>query len=246
MYSAKIEGTATSFGTSGLLYRSNKLMYDRETNTIWHQFTGEPVIGPLVDSGIKLPFFPVALTTWGEWLEEHPDTTVLSLETGVYPPSGYPPESDPRAVYNDYFTSPGTRFPVWNRNDALETKALVLGLVVGGAQKAYSITELQQERVVNDVVAGADLVVIASSLSEAARAYERGGRTFVLPEGDAPEGLPRELFDGDGVNWLVQDDALVNGEDPSQRLKLLPSQVSFWFGWFAFYPETLVYSEEGR
>ena len=47
MYSARIDGEPTTFGTSGLLYRSNKLMYDRTTNSIWNQFTGEPVIGPL-------------------------------------------------------------------------------------------------------------------------------------------------------------------------------------------------------
>ena len=64
MYSARIDGETTTFGTSGLLYRSNKVMYDRATNTLWHQFTGEPIIGPLADSGIRLPFYPVLLTTW--------------------------------------------------------------------------------------------------------------------------------------------------------------------------------------
>ena len=51
MYSAKVNDQPTTFGTSGLLYRSNKLMYDRATETIWHQFTGEPVIGPLAETG---------------------------------------------------------------------------------------------------------------------------------------------------------------------------------------------------
>ena len=59
MYSGKINGETTTFGTSGMLYRSNKVMYDRLTNSLWNQLTGEPVIGPLWDSGIKLDFFPV-------------------------------------------------------------------------------------------------------------------------------------------------------------------------------------------
>ena len=82
MYSAKINGEPTTFGTSGMLYRSNKVMYDRLTNSLWNQLTGEPVIGPLWDSGIKLDFFPVLLTTWEEWLELHPDTTVLGPGDG--------------------------------------------------------------------------------------------------------------------------------------------------------------------
>ena len=66
MYSAKIDGEPTTFGTSGLLYRSNKLMYDRKTESLWSSLLGEPVIGLLADSEIKLAFFPVVLTTWEE------------------------------------------------------------------------------------------------------------------------------------------------------------------------------------
>lgn len=92
MYSTKIDGQVLEFGTSGLLYRSNNLMYDRSTETLWRQFTGEPVVGSLVDSGIKLEVLPVLLTTWGDWLATHPDTTVLDPETGYYPGDLYSPE----------------------------------------------------------------------------------------------------------------------------------------------------------
>ena len=77
MYSTTVDGEVISFGTSGFLYQSNKLMYDRKTNSLWHQFRGEPVTGELADSGIVLHVIPVSLTTWGEWLASHPDTTVL-------------------------------------------------------------------------------------------------------------------------------------------------------------------------
>ena len=126
-------------GTSGLLSRSNKIMYDRATNSLWQQFTGEPVVGPLADSGIKLSFFPVLLTTWKEWAAEHPDTTVLSIYTGVYPRSSYRPESNPQAIYYVYFNSPDTMFPVPNRSPVLETKDVVLGLSLGDTHKAYPV-----------------------------------------------------------------------------------------------------------
>src|SRR6516162_9739222 len=67
-----------TFGSSGLLYRSNKLMYDRLTDTLWNQFTGSPAVGPLVGSGIALTLLPVTLTTWTQWRLRHPGTQVLS------------------------------------------------------------------------------------------------------------------------------------------------------------------------
>ena len=245
MYSAKINGEPTTFGTSGLLYRSNKVMYDRATRTLWHQFTGEPVIGPLADSGIKLPYFPVDLTTWGEWLARHADTTVLSLATGIYPPTFYVPESDPRATYYDYFNSPDTMFPVWKRSDALETKEVVLGLGIGDEFRAYPVAVLQRDRVVNDVLGGQEVVVIGSSFSQGARAYERGGRSFSMGEDDdATEALPTSLVDSSGVQWWVTEDYLVNASDASQRLRRIPSQMSFWFGWYQFHPDTQVYESQ--
>ena len=246
MYSAKINGQATTFGTSGMLYRSNKLMYDRTTNSIWNQFTGEPVIGPLARAGIKLPFFPVNLTTWGEWLEEHPDTTVISNDTGIYPPETYLPESDPQAIYNSYFTSPRTMFPVTDRNDRLETKAVVLGLGIGESFKAYPVAALQVERVVNDTLGGTEVVVIGAASSQAARAYERDGRRFSISEAEAArDGLPRTLTDSEGGSWTVSEEFLTNQAAPSQQLRRLPTHMAFWFGWYAFHGDTEVYGQEG-
>ena len=243
MYSARINGKPTTFGTSGLLSRSNKIMYDRATKSLWQQFTGEPVIGPLADSGIKLPFFPVLLTTWKEWAAQHPDTTVLSIDTGVYPRSSYRPESNPRAIYYDYFNSQETMFPVPNRSPALETKEVVLGLSVGDAHKAYPVEALQEQRVVNDVLGGTDIVVISSPTSQAARVYERQGLHFAIgAEASSAGGLPGALVDSNGNSWQVTEEYLASTADPSQRLKRLPTHMSFWFGWYSFHPDTLVFT----
>ena len=154
MYSTRIEelgGGPIEFGTSGLLYRSNKLMYDRATNTLWRQFVGEPVVGPLANSGIKLEVFPVTVTTWAAWSEMHPDTTVLSQHTGVYPAGTYLPETNPRAIYYDYFARSDTMFPVWLRDDALPTKESVLGVLVRGVplndliKQRFSVGEVVME-----------------------------------------------------------------------------------------------------
>ena len=241
MYSAKVNGEATTFGTTGLLFRSNKLMYDRATETVWHQFTGEPVIGPLAGNHPRLAYHPSVLTTWAEWLEAHPDTTVISDETGVYPADFYAEESNPGAIYYDYFNSPETMFPIWNRDGSLETKAQALGLEIDGSFKAYPIDVLRSERVVNDTLAGVDVVIVASSGSAAAQAYERNGLTFEAgSEDDA--GLPSTLVDGAGVVWSVGNEHLASSDKPTRRFRRIPTLTAFWFGWYAFHPDTALYT----
>ena len=241
MYSARIFGEPTTFGTSGLLYRSNKLMYDRKTNSIWHQFTGEPVIGPLADSGIRLEFFPVLVTTWEEWVKEHPDTTVLSIDTGIYPPSRYRRESNPLSVYHSYRNSPDTMFPVWNRDTTLDAKEFVLGLGIGDSYKAYPVFELQVVRVVNDELGGTAVVIAASGVSQGARAYARGGHVFSLGD-TSDDGLPSVLVDSDGGEWKVTEEYLVSSEDPEKKLERLPTSMSYWLGWSSFHPDTELYA----
>lgn len=244
-YSGKFNDIETTFGTSGFLYRSNKIMYDRETLSLWNQELGQPVIGELADSGIQLDFFPTLLTTWGEWKDAHPDTTVLSLDTGVYRPGRYFPEDNPNATYYDYFNTPDTMFPVWIRDDRLETKDVVLGVNVGGSQKAYPVSALQTDRVVNDVLGETNIVVLASELSQAATAYERGDQEFSRLQDDTTTGIPMKVVDQNGHVWDVTEEALVNAADSSQTLPRIPTHSSFWFGWFAFYPDTELYESGG-
>lgn len=244
-YSGKFDDIETTFGTSGFLYRSNKLMYDRETLSLWNQETGEPVVGRLADSGVRLDFFPTLLTTWGEWKDEHPDTTVLNLDTGVYQTSRYFPEDNPNATYFDYFNSPDTMFPVWLRDDRLEAKDIVLGLKIDDMAKAYPVRVLQMERVVNDALGDVNVVVLASEISPASKVYERAEREFSRVDGDNSTGVPMTVVDESGAVWNVTEDALVNVSDPSQTLRRIPTHMSFWFGWYAFYPDTLLYESGG-
>lgn len=232
MYSAKIDGEPTTFGTSGMLYQSNKLMYDRTTNSIWNQFTGEPVVGPLADSGIKLDFFPSVLTTWEAWLAEHPDTTVLNIDTGVYSPAVYAHEWEPNAIYFDYFASPRTMFPVFNRDEALLPKETVIGVGINGDYKAYPVSAFADEPVINDVVGGQEIVITGSSAWGTGRVYARGGWTFA-GEGDG-------LRDSDGALWTIGEDALTRA-DGAGTLARIPTITSFWHGWFSFHPDTARY-----
>ena len=243
MYSGIVNGEPTTFGTSGLLYRSNKVMYDRATRSLWNQFIGEPVIGPLADSGIRQPFFPSVVTTWGEWWDEHPDTTVLSQDTGIYPAEFYVPEDNPLAIYYNYFTSEEVMFPVWLRDETFQPKQVVVGLTVGESAKAYSVRDLRAERLVNDTVGGLNVVVVASPESRAGRIYERGDLTFTPVDDDNPDLAPAALLDDSGARWTVTEEGLVADGDSERRLPRIPSITSFWFGWYQYHPDTEIYGQ---
>lgn len=111
-----------TFGTSGLLYESSKLMFDEETNSLWSTLQGQPVIGRLAKSGIQLEFVNVVTTTWGEWKAAHPNTTVLSLETGHRRNYGE------GVAYRDYFATDDLMFEVSRKDSRLEKKAEVLAI----------------------------------------------------------------------------------------------------------------------
>jgi hypothetical protein len=216
-----------TFGSSGLLYRSNKLMYDRQTGSLWNQITGEPVSGRLSESGIRLTMLPLVVTTWGEWKKEHPDTLVLDPKR-----TGFPRDYD-KSPYESYFESSETMFPVWLRSDELKVKEVVFALVVNGRPKAYPIETLKREGLTHDEVGGKPIVLVTSKRSGAVRAFETGGRRFR----DAGEGRLQEQETG--ALFQIEEEGLTaeNGE----RLPRIPGHNAFWFGWYAFFPTTEIY-----
>ena len=88
LYATKIDGRETplEFGSSGLVYRSTQLVYDRQTDSLWDLFSGKPVVGPLTGAGVELQTLPIVMTQWADWQQRHPDTRVLSQDTGYDQP----------------------------------------------------------------------------------------------------------------------------------------------------------------
>lgn len=221
-------------GTSGFLYQSNKLMYDSGTRTLWHSLTGEPVIGELAFSDMRFEKLPLTLTTWGDWLEKNPETTVLDIDTGFK--RSYSNLNEQGSAYYDYFNSPDWMFPTFQTNEALGLKDRVLALDFGDSPKAYSLEALQETPVVNDTLGGQELVVTFNPIAGAARPYERDGHDF------SPTQDPDVVLDEDGAEWRVEETALVKSDD-GESLARLPGHVSYWFGWFAFHPDTELFGE---
>ena len=231
MYSARDDdGERLRFGSSGLLYRSNKLMFDRGTFSLWHNLTGEAAVGPQAAAGSRLKTLPVAVSTWGAWRSAHPETTVVSLSPAYGERWGF--DYSPGAADRH---RAGVRFPVWQRSARLERATEVLGVRIGGAAKAYPVDAIAAERVLNDSVGGATLVVVAEVEGGGLRVYRRGGHFFRLTKSG-------ELADETGAVWRLSESALA---PPPERveapLERLPAHHALWFGWFGFFPETEVY-----
>ncbi len=223
------DGGVFVFGSSGLLYRSNKLMYDEGTESLWSNLTGEPVGGALAGSGVVLPMHPLTVTSWGEWRRRHPVSTVASLETG------FDRDYSAGAAYGRYFASPDTMFPVWVRSDALAPKDWVYALRAGAAARAYPLATLFRERVVNDAVGATPAVLVADPESGAVRAYARRERVFA----EGPAGTLVEP--GRSEVWKVEEEALVGVGTKAETLPRLPGHRAYWFGWYAFFPDTTLY-----
>jgi hypothetical protein len=222
------DGQSLVFGSSGLLYRSNKLMYDDGTHSLWSNLTGEPVVGPLVGQGLRLTPLPLTITTWSDWKARHPETTVVSLATG------HRRDYTAGAAYGRYFKSPETMFPVWKKSPILPSKTWIYSLRAGAAARAYPLEILFRERVVNDQIEGLPLVLIADPTGGAVRAYRSGGRLFAEgPDGDVIEPAT-------GERWTVGEKGLrpTRGGDPLARVA---GHRAYWFAWYAFFPETGVY-----
>ena len=178
MYSTEIDGERVEFGTSGFFYRSNKLMLDRKTETLWHQFQGVPAVGTLVGSGMELEVLPMTLTLWSEWVAEHPDTTVLDLETGVYPGKSYNPEEQNDSAYFVYRNRKDTMFPVPERSTDLNTKEQGFGLAFDEAARAYPLSLFDEQTVINDTLAGRNVAVFAVADGTGVRAYAAQAMSF--------------------------------------------------------------------
>ena len=168
------DGESITFGTSGFLYRSNKLMYDRPTRTLWNQLTGEPVLGELADEEIKLEILPIVLTAWADWLAQHPDSLVLDRDTGVYPAEFY----EPGVLYGEYFAAEETMFPIWQRSELLADKDFIYALHLDGVPKAYEVKALAAEGLVNDSVGETPVVLVAGDVLTVDGFHRRSGHLF--------------------------------------------------------------------
>ncbi len=224
-YDSEFNGKKYNLGTSGFLYRSNKVMYDKETQSLWNTIEGKPVIGPLAGSDIELESYSVVTTTWGEWKKLHPTTTVLSIVTG------HDRDYGEGVAYQNYFSTDQLMFNVPKLDDRLNNKDEVL---IVRADKytedplAISASFLARRRVYHDQIGETKFVVLTDK-SGANRVFESGDRKFKkIKDGT--------VKDKDGVIWQITEEKLMAPDGTT--LNRLPYHRIFWFAWYSTYQNT--------
>lgn len=188
-YERIIDGETVEFGTTGKLYNSNLVMYDRKTDTYWTQIDGKAIIGEL--TGRELKEISIDTVSWLDWKEAHPDSEVLSQDTGYSRAYGRDP-------YGSYYEDSFLMFPVENSDKSIHPKTVIFGIEVNGVYKAYKEEDLMRMDTFEDTVSNMRI---------------------------------RITRDDAGIVRII---GVETGEE-------IVKERDFWFAWYAFHPDTLLY-----
>ncbi|MBI4050313.1 MAG: DUF3179 domain-containing protein [Candidatus Doudnabacteria bacterium] len=163
-----VKDERVEFGTSGKLYKSNLVMYDRKTDSLWSQILGEAIVGEM--TGTKLAVLPSDQMRFGEWKKKYPEGEVLSRDTGAARFYGQNP-------YGDYFSSAGfARSLAGSRDDRLDPDAFVFGIVIDGKAKAYHVDAVKQKGRVEDEFQGRTIILEHDKELDVVRMFSDGAR----------------------------------------------------------------------
>ncbi len=231
VYDRNLGEQLLSFGNTSALYEADLVMYDRQTLSYWFQVAGEAIIGE--KTGARLEPLPSVTTTWSEWRLLHPQTLVLSRDTGF----GRDYDREIAADIQDFVNDGVFPFPVTDaaKDGRLPAGELVLGVEAGGERRAYPIASLG-DAALNDELGSTAIAILArDGGTAAAYAATVAGRTLTFERRDGA------FFDAEtGSEWLLTGEA-VAGELAGERLPALPVRTTLWFAYAAAFPAVEVY-----
>ncbi len=249
VFDRRFDDQVFEFGVSGLLRNSDLIMYDRTTESLWQQFTGEGIVGEL--SGEQLTFLPSSLISYADFQAAYPEGVVLSRDTGFNRDYGRNPYAGYDSIGSNPFLFQG---PTDGRLEAVE-RVVTVSLADAGVDVAYPLTLLSEESVINDTQGGQDLVVFhtdgtSSALGAGVIAEgEDVGATGVFDPNLNGQKLTFR-FDGEqivdeetGSTWNIVGQA-VAGSLAGESLEPIVHGDHFWFSWAAFKPDTIIYSND--
>ena len=189
-YERTLGGETVEFGTSGKLFNSNLVMYDRKTDTYWQQIDGKAIVGEL--TGQELKEISIDTVVWRDWKKSHADSEVLSQNTGFNRDYGRDP-------YGSYYEDSFLIFPVEGSDDRVHPKTVIFGIEVNDQFKAYREDDLKETGMIEDEFSGI-----------------------------------RIKLERDDVG-IIKITNLDTGEE-------IVKERDFWFAWYAFHPDTELYS----
>lgn len=238
VFDRTVADAVLDFGTSGKLYRSDLVMYDRQSLSLWAQMEGRALVGVM----------PANTLAFAKWRAAHPDGKVLSRETGYHRSYG----TNPYADYDEPTVGP---FLYRGRLDPRRPpKERVVGVQIGDTARAYPWPIVEHAQVINDTLAGEPIVVLyqpgtLSALDQTQMEQSRDvGATAVFSrrlgdrvltfEAAGPSFRDRET----GSLWDLFGVAEA-GPRRRERLRVIPHVDAFWFAWAAFHPTTSIYAK---
>lgn len=225
-----IDQKPVEFGTSGMLYNSNLVMYDRLTESLWSQGLGVSIKGDL--SGEKLKTLPFDVMSWSDWASLYPDSLVLTKDTGHQRPYSSNP-------YSDYFKDPRILFSIDNEDDRLPKKEIIFGVENNGNYKAFKKTDVESKQIINDSIGGKKILVI-STVPYMARVFDRAIEDqildFQLQSGKIIDIQTNSI-------WNIEGES-IDGPLKGTNLKRMTFHPGFWFEWATFHPQTQIYSND--
>jgi hypothetical protein len=246
-FDRRVDGEVLRFGVSGLLRNSDLVMWDDKTVSLWQQITGEGIVGTL--AGTRLEVLPTATVRWADFKENHPDGQALSENTGFgfnYGSNAYAGYSSRPAPFAPFFDGPlDDRFPALDR---------VVGVRVDDSAKAYPFAVIEDDRAVNDELAGVPIAVWWAP-TDAADNFdgEFVGQGESIGTGIAflrtidgqvltfeASGDSAFIDNETGSRWTLFGEA-VQGPLAGTQLELAPHQNEFWFAWIAFNSDSPVH-----
>ena len=208
-------------------------MQDEETGSWWQQVTGEAIQGPL--KGSKLKQVNHDEIAFGLWKRENPQGRVLRPD----------PKIEARGQYSANWEAEVAAFPVTTSvppDQRLPPRELVLGVKVNNAAKAYPFTALQKQSPIADTIGGVPVLIVLDADGQSVRAFERQVEGKTLEFYAKTGALPLRLNDAEtGSEWDFTG-AAMSGSMQGKQLKKLYVLKDFWFDWYAYNRETLVYT----
>ncbi|MEM8925356.1 MAG: DUF3179 domain-containing protein [Actinomycetota bacterium] len=238
------------FGTSGELYQSALVMYDRQTESLWAHFTGQGLVGHL--AGARLDLVPTQTVSYGEWKAAHPDGQVLTRNLNA--PGSYQGlyGTNPYGGYDTEGLDPFGQFFIGEIDRTLLAKARIVGIADDDGPVAVRFDDLAEQPVIPVTEGGRDLVVwfkqgLASPLDRFAVPEGRDvGQTGVFVPTAADGTALTFTSDGDafvdeqtGSTWNILG-AAVDGPLAGEQLASVPHTDAFWFAWATYQPGTVI------
>ncbi|MBS1796937.1 MAG: DUF3179 domain-containing protein [Acidobacteria bacterium] len=235
MWQSVVNGQTLKFHLAGI-NNQNFIMRDEETGSWWQQITGEAIQGKY--RGQKLENVPMDEVTFAVFKRENPDGRVLRPDPKIAAENKYETADWEKEV---------AKMPVridGKLDDALEPRALVVGIIAGGKAKAYPVSALEKQNPIIDTVGGKEIVVILGADRKSVRAFEReaDGRElefFVKPDtGEITDAETASVWDFSGT--------AVGGPLKGKELKKIAVLKDYWFDWKTYHPDTQLYTLGSR